>query len=71
MRKVRPIRSSGLNTGGGCESTLTSSVGMLAGLDLSILDLSLRGQLGIQVSPPDMQARTLPLSEVAGRNNEW
>jgi hypothetical protein len=66
------MRSSGLKMGRGGGSALISSLCVLAGLDFSILDLSMSGPLWIGLlSPPDMQARTLSSSGVAGRNKKW
>jgi hypothetical protein len=58
MRKVSPIRSLGLKMGGGGGSSLVSSKEVLASLDVSMVDLSLRGPSWVGISPPDMKAVT-------------
>jgi hypothetical protein len=71
MRKERPNKVLRvLKMGGGDISASALSVGVMAGLDYSIVDLSLMGPVGIELSPPDMQASTLLSSVVAGRNRE-
>jgi hypothetical protein len=52
-------------------SILISTLRVLAGLDLSIVDVSLRVPLWVGLSPPDMQACTLSSSGLQDttRNN--
>ena len=67
IRKDRPIRSSGLNTGDG--------VTVSAGLDSSIMCdgevLDLTTSLWVDGSPANLLARRLTSLVFAGRKREW